>query len=143
MVANCHTQRCDCPASINAVASLPPFCSLASFHNDGDVYCWRTTTNSIDGAAISACELFSYFVYSERLHALTSKHFLASLCSQKSLNELMALWFESESHVDIPVTNFSLPFASMDLNTTEPDIIDEVFIFTHSLNCVTWICFVL
>jgi hypothetical protein len=60
--SNCHTQRCDCPATINAVASLPPFCSLASFHNDGDVYCWRTTSNSIDGAAISACKIFSYYV---------------------------------------------------------------------------------
>ena len=62
----------------------------------------------------------------ERLHAIPSKHFLASLCSQKSLNELMALWFESESHVDIPDTNFSLHFSSLDLNTTEPDIFDEV-----------------
>ena len=34
-----------------------------------------------------------------------SKHFVASLCSQKSVDELMALWFESETRFDIPDTS--------------------------------------
>ena len=54
------------------------------------------------------------------------KQFVASLCSQKSVNELMALWSEYASQFDVPDTNFSSPMASFVLNTAEPDLSDDV-----------------
>lgn len=51
---------------------------------------------------------------------------VASLCCNKSLNELMDLWFEPESHFDIPDTHFSLPVQSFDLLTPQSVVFDEV-----------------
>ena len=135
--ADGHDQCCTCPAPINAVASLSPFCSFVSFHNDGDIYCWRTSDNAINGAAICACKLSLFTCFFS-----ISKHFVASLCSQKSVNDLMALWFETESHFDIPDTNFTLPvtasgFNLPELNRSEDVIFFPSFLFSNSFCFVT------
>ena len=60
------------------------------------------------------------------LQVFLSKFVVASLCCNKSLNELMDLWFEPESQFDIPDTRFSLPVASFDLLTPQSVVFDEV-----------------
>ena len=58
------------------------------------------------------------------------RQFVASLCSQKSVNELMSLWFEIASQFDVPDPNFSSPMVSFVSDTAEPDHCEDV---KHSL----------